>query len=112
MRIVQDIAGILYPSLNKTLKKRNMHLQSVKISSKTANLCGAWGDKEIVPTCCFGEGTFLLFEDISAVVPVNCDLYLRHIYGDYMKLPPEEKRKGHHYTEIVDLDKPYTEYMK
>ena len=36
--------------------------------------------------------------------------YLSKMYGDYMTPPPIEKRVGHHYTEIIDLEKPYTEY--
>ena len=40
-----------------------------------------------------GEGEF---EGESAVLPGKAHRYLRHMYGaDYMKLPPEEKRKGH-----------------
>lgn len=31
------------------------------------------------------------FEDIEINVPNNLDLYLQNIYGDYMKLPPENK---------------------
>ena len=27
--------------------------------------------------------------------PANPDAYLKDLYGDYMQLPPEDKRKGH-----------------
>ena len=34
----------------------------------------------------------LPFEDTEFQVPADYDQFLRAIYGDYMKLPPEEKR--------------------
>lgn len=38
------------------------------------------------------------FEDITVTIPRDYDAYLRLLYGDYMKLPPEEQRIQHpHY---------------
>lgn len=36
------------------------------------------------------------FEQYSFKIPVDYDEILRVTYGDYMKLPPEEERVGHH----------------
>ena len=35
------------------------------------------------------------FEDIEVLVMNGYDNVLRECYGDYMQLPPEEKRVGH-----------------
>ena len=44
------------------------------------------------------------FEDTSLIIPRDYDPYLRKLYGNYMQLPPEEKRISHpHY--FFDLDK-------
>ena len=51
------------------------------------------------------------FEGIKVNCPLFYNEWLTRVYGDYMQLPPIEKRKTHHYTEIVDFDKPYTEYV-
>ena len=75
-----------------------------------ANYCGAWGQKEIVPKEWYGEGEKAVFEGIEVWIPQHFDKWLSQVYGDYMKLPPVEKRKSHHYTEVVDLHRPYTEY--
>lgn len=37
----------------------------------------------------------VLFENVSLPTYRNWDAYLRHMYGDYMKLPPMEKRHKH-----------------
>jgi lipopolysaccharide cholinephosphotransferase len=43
------------------------------------------------------------FEDQEFPVPNNSDLYLRTLYGDYMRLPPEEKRVVHAYAYFINL---------
>lgn len=45
------------------------------------------------------------FGEIIANIPGNYDQYLKNHYGDYMKLPPEEKRFGHK-PYLVDLGNP------
>lgn len=46
------------------------------------------------------------FEDIEVNAPVNYDYILKSLYGDYMKLPPEEDRYNH-ITETLDFG-PYS----
>ncbi len=41
------------------------------------------------------------FEDYEFPVPNNVDAYLTSVYGDYMKLPPEDKRHNHVAKELV-----------
>jgi lipopolysaccharide cholinephosphotransferase len=43
------------------------------------------------------------FEGEIFRAPANPDAYLRNIYGDYMQLPPEEKRKGHAIFYVPEL---------
>lgn len=44
----------------------------------------------------WGEPTFVEFENIKIPIPEKIDEYLRLEYGDYMQLPPENKRKPSH----------------
>ena len=40
------------------------------------------------------------FEGHKLWGPADADKYLRTLYGDYMKLPPNKKRETHFYTKI------------
>ena len=55
----------------------------------------------------YGEGTFLLFEDIRAKVPENFHDILTNIYGDYMQLLPIDQRKPLHMTKVQVSTKLY-----
>lgn len=70
------------------------------------NLVGAWGKKEIMPKKLFGKPTLHKFENIEVYVQEDYDGFLTHIYGDWRKLPPEEKRVSHH-DYILDLNHSY-----
>ncbi len=68
--------------------------------------------KEIVRAEWYGEGVELEFEGLKVRGPTDYDNCLRNVYGDYMQLPPEDKRVTNHNTEVIDTEKPYTEYIK
>lgn len=76
-------------------------------------LCYIWSNLSMkIPVAFFGAETVTLpFEDDSFPVPAQYDTYLRQQYGDYMVLPPPEKRNGGHgeYA-IIDLEKDWTFY--
>ena len=60
---------------------------------------GGWA----VPKACFNSWTMLPFEGTLFQCPGNSDLYLRTIYHDYMKLPPESERENRHQILEVQL---------
>ena len=60
-----------------------------------------------------GKPTYVPFEDIELPIPEKYDEYLKHIYGDYMKIPTPEQIKAHEHTAyILDLEHSYEEYKK
>lgn len=60
-----------------------------------------------------GKPTRVQFEDIELPIPEKSDEYLKHIYGDYMKLPTKEQIKQKEHTPyIIDLEHSYEEYLK
>ena len=70
-----------------------------------------WGVREIVPHEWYGEGAIAEFEGLKVKIPVEYDKWLTQVYGNYMQLPPEEKRVTHHFSDVIDLEKSYKEYI-
>lgn len=68
----------------------------------SGNPVGAYAMKEIMPKSVYGTPTLYKFEDIEVYGVENYDEYLTRIYGEWQKLPPEEKRVSHH--DYIDLD--------
>lgn len=68
-------------------------------------------DKSIMPRDYFGEPKYLEFEGRRLPFPAKIHEYLEHIFGDYMTLPPEEKRISHQFS-IVDFNRSYQEIIK
>ncbi len=58
---------------------------------------GRW----VIPKKCFYKYIEIPFEDTYFKAPVGYDEYLKYAYGDYMKLPSEDKRENRH--AIVEL---------
>ncbi len=87
-------------SLNSTklLNKIDKLLKKYPISSSkyVFNFMGSThAFREIFNKECFAEGTKYDFEDMRLIGPKNYDFYLKKLYGDYMKLPPENERNIH-----------------
>ncbi len=60
-----------------------------------------------MPSRWFGGGALMDFEGKKYFIPADYDAYLKHVFGNYMQLPPVEKRKGHSFM-FVDYDKRIT----
>jgi len=71
------------------------------------NVFGNWGAKEIMPSAIMGHPTLYSFGDLKIYGAERADEYLTHLYGDWRKLPPVEKRITHHDYLELDLNKPY-----
>ncbi|CUO46391.1 LicD family protein [Clostridium disporicum] len=67
------------------------------------NFFGAYKFKEMFPKDYYKNGTMYNFENMKLVGPINYDEVLKQMYGEYMKLPPEEDRGYHHSYEIIEL---------
>lgn len=61
--------------------------------------------KQTFPIDVYGGGTYLEFEGHQFMAPAKWDVILKSLYGDYMKLPPEEKRNSGHDVVHIDLGK-------
>ena len=82
---------------DKRLKKLDRALQryDYDTSAYAWNFSGCYGKREIVPHIQLGGSRTTEFEGMQASIPEAAEDYLTSIYGNYMKLPPEDQRKSH-----------------
>ena len=102
---------ILSPCINdkKNIQKLN-DLAAMKDFDTCAyggNTFGAWRYKEIMRRDIMGSPTLYKFEDMEIYGAEDYEGYLTHMYGDWRKLPPVEKRISHHDYVELDLEKSY-----
>lgn len=71
-------------------------------NKKTKEINNFFGSNfEIVPQECFENLKEVFYEKKKIKIPEKYDLYLKILYGDYMKLPPLDQRRPKHKKEIV-----------
>ena len=80
----------------KRLQKLKMQFENNTDSKYVANLCGAWGEKEIVSRSVFNSSVSVNFENKTYPAPIGYDELLKNLYKDYMKFPPIDKQISHH----------------
>ena len=76
-------------------------------SRLVSNLLGGSAIKGIVPQEWFGTPTLVKFENIEVYGLEKPELYLKSMYGDFMKLPPIEKQVSLHDSIECNLNKSY-----
>lgn len=65
---------------------------------------GSYGVKEIYKREWFLDNIEIDFAGIRVKIPKEYDKYLKHLYGNYMKLPPKEKQISRHYQHYINID--------
>lgn len=68
--------------------------------------------KVIFPYSIFADFLEVPFENTTIRIPYGYQQYLTMDFGDYMQLPPEDKRVTVHPAALIDLKKSYKEYIK
>lgn len=101
LRMLSYIVKLLLPCLKRTTIPRLIrdHLVLHK-GDYCINNCGLYGIREIVPVCCMTDRKLMPFEDTELFGVSQPEKFLTPMYGDYMQLPPEEKRKVH----LLDIE--------
>lgn len=95
---------LLKPVPSCLLSKPFEWLQTIKYKQGryVGNLMGRWKEKEIIELKELEQTTLLPFETIHLKTFKNYDVWLHRVYGDYMRLPPEEQRVPDHYFDNID----------
>lgn len=104
---LKALSKIIYPSLNMAIRKQSELYNYRKKSNWRVNYGSPWGKRECVPAEWIEETSSMEFEGIKVNVPAHYKEYLTHVYGNYMELPPPEKRIPHHYISFIDFGNAY-----
>lgn len=103
--LLKNTVLTLFKFLLSFLSKKMLISQIIKLSKKykysSSKLVAefsimAYGNKEIYPKDLFTDLSELTFENRQYYVPKDYDKFLSLTYGNYMQLPPVEKRVTHH----------------
>lgn len=93
--------------------EKQMSKYRVNDCDKITELCaGPYYMQKEYPKQAFEKQLYVDFEDTKLPVPIGYDSYLKIAFGNYMELPPIEKRMNHHEYEFIDLEKSYKEYER
>ncbi len=97
----------LYRAPSQVIDKLEKMYKKYSYDTSEIVVChgGAWGKLEQCEKAQYGQGVEGCFEGVIAKLPEKTHEYLAHKYGNYMELPPIEKRIGHHYCKKVVFDK-------
>lgn len=93
---IKFVLKALFPMKRKKMLEIMLDkMNEVKPGPYLANVFGAWGEKETIPVEYYGNEIRYKFENIALCGLKEYDHYLKNLYGDYMQLPPKEKRHIH-----------------
>ena len=112
LRFNQFFSFFLFPNPYSALKAMDKFVTKIPKSDYCNNYSSNYGLKEACLWSWFGDGVDIEFEGIIVKAPKEYHLYLTQIYGDYMVLPPVEKRAPCHQTDLIDLNNSYITYLK
>lgn len=98
-------------SVSKETKRRSivnslemvMRRYDYNNSTIVGNYGGMWGIKEFWNKSNFDSYLLQNFESLQVRIPVGYDAILTKMYGNYMQLPPIEKRISHHNVAYKNL---------
>lgn len=86
-----------YPFLvRQIIRRAKRYIANVNSHYVVNAVIYAKGEREILEREWFKETVELDFEGRKYLAPVGADQYMRRLFGDYMQLPPEDKRISHH----------------
>lgn len=106
--LLNGILSLFYPyGRRDKYRKRFLEVEEMFNQGRGRHIAsptGAYKTREFFRSEWFDESLTVPFSDFTVRVPSGYDDYLKVMYGDYMQLPPVEKRVSHHGLFYVDLD--------
>lgn len=86
---------ILFPFTARSIKNKFLQLcqkYPYKNAESVINANEGYKGKGVLKKSVYGKGILIEYSDIKVMIPTMYESYLKHFYGDYMKLPSEEEQ--------------------
>ena len=106
-KLLCAVSRAVYPDIEEALDKQTELYGSCKKGRRVISHGSPWGKRELIPAEWVEKTCTLSFEGLSVKAPAGYREYLAKVYGDYMKLPPEEKRVSHHEVFYLNTSRAY-----
>ena len=106
-RMIAFIAKRRFVTVEDALAFQEKVFKRCQPSRRYINNGSPWKNRERVDASVFADTQHLTFEGLTVCAPGGYERYLRHVYGDYMQLPPESERIPHHHLTYISFDKAY-----
>jgi lipopolysaccharide cholinephosphotransferase len=91
------------------LGERALRWKKLETARLWGPICAGYYRRELAPREHWGTPERVEFEGYKLPVPRQLDAYLKHKYGDYLKLPPIDQRVEQ-IVPLMDLDRSYLHY--
>ncbi len=95
----------LFVGRKRAVRKMNEYAQKLPFETSKMATCHNYGwPNESIPKECYERYCELEIDGKKFMAIQDWDLFLKAAYGDYMQLPPENKRRSRHYMKIYKKD--------
>lgn len=113
-----SMAKKLFMQLCRLLPRRPLETLCMRKQDEQTRLyhsflaAGKRFEKNILPRAWMEESVEAVFEDGVFPISAHYDALLTRLYGDWHVLPPPHERRCKEHAAILDLERPYTEYLE
>lgn len=97
MSLSKTIVNLIpYSSIHRLMRKDVAKYEQLNNDYLLGCFYTPYGGRDVLPKACFDSFIKIEYEKTYFPVIKSYDVFLSSVYGDYMQLPPEEKRVTHH----------------
>lgn len=102
-RVLKSFHAVILGDKDKQAEKIHKLATQIPFESSEYVACleWDWAISKIYPRTALQDIKRVPFENFSIPIPIGYNQVLENDYGNYMQLPPENERVGHHFYSIV-----------
>ncbi|WP_225047585.1 LicD family protein [Lacticaseibacillus kribbianus] len=101
--IIGSVLNLLTTNSLVKIREKAMRFYNTRSELKyVSNLGSNYNNRrQTMPESVYGNGTLIKFGSYEFYGPDDSQQYLKQLFGDYLKLPPKDKRQNHNPVRVV-----------